>query len=331
MNDLAARLLDAAQEDFPLDERPFLRLAERLGANEREVTETLARLQREGVIRELSAFFDPRRLGYRSTLACLSVPAERVDEVAAIMADLPEITHNYLRDHELNMWFAVIAPSRVAIDALLRSLEQLTGLGPIRDLPAQKVFKLRVMFRANGAASMSGVPPDPRVTRSIRPARDDWAVIEALQEGIPVCERPFARLAEGAGMSEGELIERTRRLQGAGAIRRLGPRVRHHRVGVRGNIMVAWRVPDERADEVGGAFAASENVSHCYLRPPFEGFPYNLYTMVHAPDASSAEDMVGELARRAGVTDYAMLHTVRELKKSTPVYRRPEGDRNDND
>jgi DNA-binding Lrp family transcriptional regulator len=150
MRDLAARLLKVAQEDFPLDERPFLRLAERLSVTEQEVIDLFAQLAREGIVRDLSAFFDPRRLGYESTLACLSVPPERVDEVAALMDDMPEITHNYLRDHRYNVWFTVIAPSRAEIGALLRRLEQRTGLGPIHDLPAQKLFKLRVLLEPDG-------------------------------------------------------------------------------------------------------------------------------------------------------------------------------------
>ena len=343
MDDFATRLLAAAQEDFPLDERPFLGLAERLDATEQEITATFERLQREGVIRELSAFFDPRKLGYESTLACLSVPEQRVDEVAALLAELSEITHNYLRDHELNIWFTVIARSRARIDALLREIERQTGLGPIHDLPAQRVFKLRVMFPSDsGAWRGRTTRVTPRVTRSIRPAprtpggsgfqpdSHDWPVIEELQQGLPLCPRPFAQLAEDTGISEAEFIARIGTLLDAGAIRRLGPRVRHHRIGVRGNIMVVWRVPGERADEVGRAFAASEHVSHCYVRPPFEGFPYNLYTMVHGPDTASAEQVVADLARMAAITDYVMLHTVRELKKSTPVYRRPQGDRNGN-
>ena len=152
MSDLPQRLLEAAQTDFPLDERPFLTLAERLGVTETEVLDTFERLQANGAIRELSAFLDPRALGYRSTLACMSVPADRVDEVAALLSEMPEVTHNYLRDHPRNMWFTVIAPSAQAVEDLLHTIEQRAGCGPIQSLPASKVFKLRVLFSAEGMA-----------------------------------------------------------------------------------------------------------------------------------------------------------------------------------
>lgn len=158
----------------------------------------------------------------------------------------------------------------------------------------------------------------------------DWAVIEKLQEGIPLCERPFAELAASAGISEDEFIARVQRLRDEGAIRRIGPRLRHHQVGVHGNIMVVWAVPAERLDEVGSLFAGERSVSHCYVRPPLEGLPYTLYTMVHARDMEQARRIVRELSRECGISDYRLLPTVRELKKSTPVYRAPTGDEDEN-
>ncbi|MBP8953034.1 MAG: AsnC family transcriptional regulator [Armatimonadetes bacterium] len=152
MDSFDARLLEAAQEGLPLVPRPFKALAERLGASEREVIDALDRLQREGIIRELSAFLDPRSMGYHSTLACLRVPPERVDEVAALLAAMPEVTHNYLRDHEYNMWFTLIAPSEEEIGEQLATIADRAGCGPIHNLPAEKVYKIRVAFRADEMA-----------------------------------------------------------------------------------------------------------------------------------------------------------------------------------
>ena len=117
-----------------------------------ELIDALDRLQREGIIRELSAFLDPRSMGYHSTLACLRVPPERVDEVAALLAAMPEVTHNYLRDHEYNMWFTLIAPSEEEIGEQLATIADRAGCGPMHNLPAEKVYKIRVTFRADEMA-----------------------------------------------------------------------------------------------------------------------------------------------------------------------------------
>ena len=150
--------------------------------------------------------------------------------------------------------------------------------------------------------------------------RNDWRVLTRLQAGLPLCSRPFAALAGEIGMTEEQLLQRVRRLQADGVIRRLGPRVRHHRAGIAGNIMVVWQVPPEQAEQVGQRLASSPHVSHCYLRPPFAGFPYNLYTMVHARDPKTARAIVADLALACDLIDYQLLPTVRELKKTTPRY-----------
>lgn len=152
----------------------------------------------------------------------------------------------------------------------------------------------------------------------------DWLVIEALQSGIPLTDRPYAVLAEGIGMDEGEFIRRTASLRERGIIRRMGLRVAHQEAGVKGNIMVGWSVPGGRVEEVGELLAAQPSVTHCYERPTYDDLPYNLYSMVHAADPEAAVAEVERLAALVGITDYRRLRTLRELKKSTPVYQQPE-------
>jgi len=159
--------------------------------------------------------------------------------------------------------------------------------------------------------------------------RHDWALIERLQQGIPIVARPYEAIAADIGLTEAEVLARVRALASSGAIRRLGFRVRHQRAGVGGNIMVAWEVPEDRVEEVGRILAAQACVRHCYERPPFEGFPYNVYSMVHSATPEGAEEEVARLASELGGIGHVMLPTVRELKKASPRYVAPlsrEGD-----
>ncbi|NSW57529.1 MAG: Lrp/AsnC family transcriptional regulator [Armatimonadetes bacterium] len=159
----------------------------------------------------------------------------------------------------------------------------------------------------------------------------DWLVIERLQQGIPLTERPFQEMAGDTGMSEDEFLCRMRRLRDEGVIRRLGPRLRHRQAGIAGNVMVVWKVPLARQDEVGRLFAGDSHVSHCYLRPAFEGFPYTLYTMIHGPDVDTVHQVIRRLAQQSGLSEFLLLSTVRELKKTSPVYRRPESERDEHE
>lgn len=146
MDDLDRRLLNLVQEDFPIDERPYLCLAERLGATEEDVIHRLDGLVKAGVIRHLSPVFDLRKLGYCSTLAALNVPPERIDEVAARVNRHPEVTHNYLREGEPNVWFTVIAESQAALNDKLSEIESEADSGPVHSFPARRMFRARVVF-----------------------------------------------------------------------------------------------------------------------------------------------------------------------------------------
>jgi siroheme decarboxylase len=146
VSSLRSRLLDLIQEDLPIDPRPYLRLAESLGVTEAEVLAELADLRDEGILRDLSPVLNPKALGSVTTLCCLSVPPERVEEVALLLNAYEEVTHNYEREHEMNLWFTLVAPSRARIDEILAEVADRTGLGPIHDLPARKVYKLRAVF-----------------------------------------------------------------------------------------------------------------------------------------------------------------------------------------
>ena len=151
----------------------------------------------------------------------------------------------------------------------------------------------------------------------------DWAVIEQLQNGIAVERRPFDYLAGSAGMTLEEFLTRMLRLKHDGIIRRMGVRLRHHQAGMAGNALAVWRVPEEDVERVGTLFASMPEVSHCYTRATYEGFPYNLYTMVHGSTQAQVGKTVRRMARESGIADYVTLKTLRELKKSTPRYRRP--------
>jgi DNA-binding Lrp family transcriptional regulator len=153
--------------------------------------------------------------------------------------------------------------------------------------------------------------------------RRDWAVIEQLQNGVALARRPFDYLALAADMTLEEFLTRMLRLKHDGLIRRMGVRLRHHEAGVRGNMLTVWRVPEEDVERVGTLFAAMPEVSHCYTRATYEGFPYNLYAMVHGRTQAHVGRTVRKMARESGIGEYVTLKTLRELKKSTPRYRPP--------
>ena len=142
--DLERRLLDDFQRDLPLVPRPFAEIADALGTDEATVLETLSALQSEGVISRVGAVLAPHRAGW-STLAAMAVPEERLEEVAELVSARPEVNHNYEREHALNLWFVVAAPSRERVQAVLRDIAAGTGI-EVLDLPLEEAFRLDTGF-----------------------------------------------------------------------------------------------------------------------------------------------------------------------------------------
>lgn len=146
MDHLDKALLELAQADFPLEPRPFALLGEKLGLSESQALERVARLKQIGVIRRLGASFDPRALGYVSTLVACVVPQRQVEDFARVVNAYPEVTHHYQRDHHYNLWFTLIAPSRADLARILSEIQARTGVGELRSLEAERLFKIDVRF-----------------------------------------------------------------------------------------------------------------------------------------------------------------------------------------
>jgi DNA-binding Lrp family transcriptional regulator len=150
MDDLDRRILDALQRDFPLSERPFDTLAQRLGLDPDLLWRRVEALQESGVIRRLGASLDSRKLGFHSTLAAVRVRPDLVDQAAEVIGQHPEVTHSYLRDHEFNIWFTIIAPDEEKIDTILGAIRAELSLEPsdVLNLPMKRLFKLDARFQA---------------------------------------------------------------------------------------------------------------------------------------------------------------------------------------
>lgn len=146
------------------------------------------------------------------------------------------------------------------------------------------------------------------------------SIINALQNGLPLTEEPFQDVAREAGVSQNQLLDQIDAWKTNGTLRRFGAILRHHRAGYSANAMGVWNVPNDRAEAFGRAAARFINVTHCYQRPRLPGYDFNLYTMIHGASADECENTALEISNQTGITDYALLYTVAEFKKSSPVY-----------
>lgn len=146
MDEIDRKILNNLQKDFPVSTRPYQVLGRKLGFSEKDVFSRVKKMKRAGLIRRLGASFDSRKLGFKSTLVGMKVPAKRLKKVISIVNRYDGVTHNYLREDEFNLWFTLIAPSQGTIKSILRQIREKSGIEDILNLPAKRLFKISVNF-----------------------------------------------------------------------------------------------------------------------------------------------------------------------------------------
>lgn len=148
----------------------------------------------------------------------------------------------------------------------------------------------------------------------------DKKIIAAMQDEFPLVEEPYKEIAAKVGISETELLAKLKDYCRTGKIRKMGAVLKHREVGFAANALCAWIVPEERIDEVGYIMMQHPAITHCYARQSQAKWPYNFYTMLHSHTREECRQMAKELATAANLTDYKMLFSTREYKKTSMKY-----------
>ena len=146
LDEMDRMILNEIQSHFPIEARPYQVLGEKLGCSEEEVLQRVQDLKDREVIRRIGANCNSRKLGYTSTLCAAKVPSRLMARFVEVVNSYMGVTHNYRRDHDYNIWFTLIAPSEEKIERILREIIELTGVGEVISLPAERLFKIQVDF-----------------------------------------------------------------------------------------------------------------------------------------------------------------------------------------
>ncbi len=321
-------IVTRGQSRFPLVRRPFAVLAEEADLDERAVIGRLEALKSQGFIRKIGPVFESARLGLASELIAAEVEPGQVDEVGAAVAQWGPVTHCYAREHDVNLWFAAVAPGLAWLAWAREQTAELAGVKDVWRLPALRRFKIGVHFdllgepvhsRADAAAAAP--PVDARGTgRGRAAAMPDVWLVGALDTDLPLVPDAFDELGAGIGLGGNQVVSVLRDWMSEGYIRRYGLLVSHRPLGFTANAMTAWSVPKDAVEQAARALVASEHVSHCYERPPFSEFPFNLYAMIHGSSREACLEVVADLSRAVGMGEAAVLFSTREFKKSAPNY-----------
>lgn len=333
LDHLDKKLLNLIQQEVPLVPRPFASLGERAGVDEPEMLRRVARLKTEGVIRQIGAIFDTRRMGYQSSLVATRIAPARLEQAAAAINDHPGVSHNYGRNHAYNLWYTMAVPPNVSLEGTVQRLHELSGAQQTRLMPTLRLFKIGVQLDMAGDSNPAEAVPASGAAWSWKTAPEAAVVTEpeiqairCLQEDLPVVAEPFGGLAAAWGMTQDELFAHAERFRQQQMIRRYAAVLHHRAAGFVVNGMGVWKVPPERIEELGLVMGGFRGVSHCYQRPTYEDWPYTIFTMVHGRTGPEVKGVIEAISQATGITEHDILWSVKEYKKIRVKYFSPELD-----
>ena len=325
LDDLDRKLLNLLQGKFDLVERPFARVAELAEINEDEVLRRTQRLLDGRIIRQVTPIFDTRVLGYRSMLVAAKVDPEHPWRAAKIINSHPGVSHNYLRNHDFNIWFTIATEpdSKLGLEGTLELLADLTGAESVRQLPTLRLFKIRMdleMEKGTEALAAEGVAEDPKEPDAIELSELDYAVIATLQGDMPIVSEPYAPAAAELGITVPALLDHLESMRERKALRRVAAILFHRRAGFSANGMGVWQVPEERVMELAPRMAAFRGISHCYQRPTYADWPYSVFTMAHGRSKEECDAILTSIAEHTGIHERSTLYSSTEFKKIRLLY-----------
>jgi siroheme decarboxylase len=325
LDELDKRVMNLMQGRFPLEPRPYARVAELAEVTEEEVLTRVQRLIDERIIRQVTPIFDTRALGYSSMLVAAKVDAEHPHRPAQIINSHPGVSHNYLRNHEFNLWFTIATEpdSKLGLDGTLEVLQRLTGAESVRQLPTLTLFKINMDLEMVGdtdALAKAAVAAPPRELEPIELEDLDIAVIRELQGDMPVVPEPYQPTADALGLPVERLLAHLEGMRERGALRRVAAILYHRRAGFSANGMGVWKVPEERIDEIGPRMASYRGISHCYQRPTYPDWPYSVFTMAHGRSKEECDAILDRIAEETGIHERAVLYSSTEFKKIRLLY-----------
>jgi len=318
---MTKKILLRIQKNFPLNHRPFKVIADEFGISEKEVIGIIQEQKEKKIIRQTSAIFDTKSLGYKSSLVAFEIDEDKIDKAVEIINAHPGVSHNYERNHKFNIWFtlAVAPDTKIGLDKSIEILAKLTKANNFIALPTLKLFKISVKLDTTGKEKKKEiVKKREKIDIEITPLYAK--VIELLQNDIEIKSEPFVDIIEKLDITYNDFFTIVDELQKSGIMRRFASILNHRNAGFNANAMVVWDIDEKNAKSIGDTAATFSAVSHCYLRPKYDNWKYNLFTMIHGKTTDETNGVIESIANEIEYKAYMPLYSSREFKKVRIVY-----------
>ncbi len=301
MDELSRQFINRYQGGFPIEEQPFASVATDLDTDPATLIDTIRKLMDAGLLSRFGPLYDASGIGGSLTLAALSVPKDRFDEVANLVNEMPEVAHNYQREHELNMWFVIATETPELVQKTIERIEQAANL-PVYNFPKLQTFYLGLWLIVDESNGVTTRPiPGPLKQGGMIIDEIDRKIVQLTQAGLPLQTAPYTEVARACDCDTQTVMQRMRLMLERGVIRRIGAIPNHYRLGLRSNGMSVWDVDDDKLLELGARVGRLDFVSHCYERSRhLPLWPYNLFAMIHGRDRDEVKGKLEQIAELLG-------------------------------
>ena len=310
-------ILLRVQKSFPLVPKPFEAIANELGLKEEEVLSILKKQKEDKIIRQTSAIFDTKKLGYKSSLVAFEMPEDKIDEAVKILNAHPGISHNYERNHSFNIWFTLAVPpnTKIGLEETVKLLAEKTNANDFIILPTLKLFKISVKLDTTGKEKKKEeVKKQDFKELELTPAH--YEIVKLAQRDIEIVSEPFKQTIEKLNMDYDTFFAALQEFKEAGVMRRFASILNHRKAGFNANAMVVWDIEEgEKGKQIGDAVAKYSAVSHCYLRPKYPNWQYNLFSMIHGKTKEDTQNVIDNIAAEIEYKSCMPLYSSREFKK----------------
>ena len=325
--DSETKIINRIQKDVPLVKDPFSAIGDELNLKPEDVRKIIKELKERRVIRNIAGIFNATSLGYDSSLVAMSIPDDSIEKAVSIINSHPGVSHNYQRDHELNIWFTLAETNKETLKETVEKIAETIHASKSLIFENEKLFKIGLML-AVGSNKGHKTNNSLKVADSKSFTEEEKKIVLLLQQDLPVEENPFQVLIDNhrSSLSVNTIIDTGNRLKNEGFMRRYSAVVRHMETGYTDNAMTAWKpLNGTTIEEIVEPFKDEPSISHLYQRTVYPGiWEHPLFAMIHGRNKEELQGIIKRLSEKTGITDYLILRTTRELKKEKVIYFSPQ-------
>ncbi len=322
LDDLDRKLLGELKSRLPMTHRPFQAIGQRIGLGEQECLERSGRLKRTGAFSAITAFFDPQALGYERALLAMKVASAGCSAALSELLSYPGLIYCCERQDPFSLWSTVWVPAQHSMPHLAKILHKRTQAEETLVLSALRIYKSPNTIAAASHPWLEAAHEHGGGQRGHAPTGftdQDQRCVRVMQQDLPLLEMPFGVWAEQLELSEDALFDWCRRMEQQGVLSRLAAASAPSATSG-GEMLVVWEVPDGMMDEVGAKMACLREVLHAAQRPVFPGWPYALFTVLHAASRDACEQIVQRIEGIAGAGYPSLLLPIVEEAACRPLH-----------